>query len=201
MSAAELATRPALAVGRIEPGRITAIREATLARAAPSTGASALPASTGYARAGLVDADLVEQTLTACLALLAQTAAESGQAERAFRLQGAVSALRGQVQASRWPPAGGQPGPAARPASARPDRGRRPPAAATPLTERQREVAALITRGLTNREIADALVIAERTADTHVENILNKLGLVSRTQIAAWAVEQGVASSQPEIWR
>ena len=51
---------------------------------------------------------------------------------------------------------------------------------------------------MTNREIADTLVIAERTADTHVENILNKLGLVSRTQIAAWAVEQGVAPSRSQ---
>jgi non-specific serine/threonine protein kinase len=60
-----------------------------------------------------------------------------------------------------------------------------------PLTRREREVAALIARGLTNRQIAEALFIAERTADTHVEHILAKLGLGSRTQVATWVVEQG----------
>ena len=60
-----------------------------------------------------------------------------------------------------------------------------------PLTRREREVAALIARGLTNRQIAEELFIAERTADTHVEHILAKLGLGSRTQVATWVVEQG----------
>jgi predicted ATPase/DNA-binding CsgD family transcriptional regulator len=58
------------------------------------------------------------------------------------------------------------------------------------LTSREREVAALIAEGLTNREIAGRLVITERTAEGHVQNILNKLGFNSRTQIAAWAVKQ-----------
>jgi non-specific serine/threonine protein kinase len=53
------------------------------------------------------------------------------------------------------------------------------------LTRREHEVAELIAEGLTNRQIADRLVIAERTADTHVQNILAKLGYVSRAQIAA----------------
>lgn len=68
------------------------------------------------------------------------------------------------------------------------------PAGATgnTLTSREREVTSLIARGLTNRAIASHLVIAERTVDTHVEHILNKLGFTSRTQIAAWAVEQGL---------
>jgi predicted ATPase/DNA-binding CsgD family transcriptional regulator len=56
------------------------------------------------------------------------------------------------------------------------------------LTPREREVAALIAQGKTNREIAIMLVITERTADTHVQHILNKLGVRSRTQIAGWAV-------------
>jgi predicted ATPase/DNA-binding CsgD family transcriptional regulator len=60
------------------------------------------------------------------------------------------------------------------------------------LTPREREVAALIAQGKTNREIAIILVIAERTADTHVQNILNKLGLGSRAQIAGWAVAHGL---------
>ena len=62
-----------------------------------------------------------------------------------------------------------------------------------PLTRREREVAALIARGLTNRQIAEELFIAERTADTHVEHILAKLGIGSRTQVATWIVEQGDA--------
>ena len=51
-------------------------------------------------------------------------------------------------------------------------------------------MAVLIARGLTNRQIAGG-TIAERTADTHVEHILAKLGLGSRTQVATWVVEQG----------
>ena len=74
-----------------------------------------------------------------------------------------------------------------------------PPAArhAAPggLSPRETQVAALIARGLTNREIAAALVVTEHTAMRHVENILAKLGLRSRTQIAAWAVAQGVAEA------
>lgn len=54
------------------------------------------------------------------------------------------------------------------------------------LTARELEVAHLVARGLTNREIAAELVIATRTADTHVDHILRKLGFRSRTQIAAW---------------
>src|SRR5579864_2141709 len=49
----------------------------------------------------------------------------------------------------------------------------------------------LIARGLTNREIAPALVIAERTADTHVSSLLGKLGAKTRSQIATGAVEHG----------
>jgi DNA-binding CsgD family transcriptional regulator len=62
-----------------------------------------------------------------------------------------------------------------------------------PLSEREQEVAALIVRGCTNREIAQELVIAEATAVRHVANILNKLGLRSRAQVAVWAVERGLA--------
>jgi predicted ATPase/DNA-binding CsgD family transcriptional regulator len=54
------------------------------------------------------------------------------------------------------------------------------------LTKRELEVAALIESGLSNREIAERLVIAKRTADGHVERILAKLGFTSRAQVAAW---------------
>lgn len=59
-----------------------------------------------------------------------------------------------------------------------------------PLTRREYEVATLVSRGLSNREIAGNLVIAQRTAETHVEHILTKLGFNSRVQIAAWIAEQ-----------
>ncbi|HEU5098683.1 MAG TPA: LuxR C-terminal-related transcriptional regulator [Roseiflexaceae bacterium] len=64
------------------------------------------------------------------------------------------------------------------------------------LTPREREVVVLIAQGKSNRAIARALVISEKTAERHVANILSKLGFHSRTQIAAWAVENG-ASSMP----
>jgi DNA-binding NarL/FixJ family response regulator len=60
------------------------------------------------------------------------------------------------------------------------------------LTPRESEVAVLIARGLTNRQIAEELIVSERTADTHVRNILGKLGLASRAQVAAWATRQGL---------
>ena len=66
-----------------------------------------------------------------------------------------------------------------------------------PLTAREREVAALIARGLMNRQIGAELVITERTVETHVANILSKLGLTSRTQIATWAVAQGLLAANP----
>lgn len=59
------------------------------------------------------------------------------------------------------------------------------------LTIREREVVALLAQGLSNRQIADRLVISERTAEAHVANVRAKLGLSSRAQIAAWAVEAG----------
>jgi DNA-binding NarL/FixJ family response regulator len=58
------------------------------------------------------------------------------------------------------------------------------------LTRREREVAALITRGLTNRKIARELTLSERTVDTHVRNILKKLGVGSREQVASRLAEQ-----------
>lgn len=66
------------------------------------------------------------------------------------------------------------------------------------LTRREREVAVLIAGGKSNRDIAAALVIGERTATTHVSNILTKLGFASRAQIAAWAVEKGLAQPSSE---
>jgi DNA-binding CsgD family transcriptional regulator/Flp pilus assembly protein TadD len=60
------------------------------------------------------------------------------------------------------------------------------------LTEREREVAAFIAQGKSNREIADELVVSYRTVETHVGTILSKLAFTSRAQIAVWAVEIGI---------
>ena len=62
-----------------------------------------------------------------------------------------------------------------------------------PLTEREREVLGLVAKGHSNKEIASLLDITERTARTHVSNILGKLGLASRTQAALWAIEHRLA--------
>jgi non-specific serine/threonine protein kinase len=76
--------------------------------------------------------------------------------------------------------------------------GERPATAATQeaapeeslLTRREREIAALIGEGLSNREIADRLTISVRTAETHAQHILEKLGYRSRAQVASWVAQQ-----------
>jgi DNA-binding NarL/FixJ family response regulator len=64
--------------------------------------------------------------------------------------------------------------------------------AVEPLTEREREVLILVAQGRANKEIGRQLGISERTARTHVSNILGKLGLASRTQAALYAVREGL---------
>jgi DNA-binding NarL/FixJ family response regulator len=65
------------------------------------------------------------------------------------------------------------------------------------LTDREREVLVLVAQGLSNQEIADSLVISERTARTHVSNILGKIGVASRTQAALLAIREGIAPPPP----
>jgi DNA-binding NarL/FixJ family response regulator len=67
-----------------------------------------------------------------------------------------------------------------------------PQGTATGLTPRERQILVLVAKGRSNRDIADALVISERTARTHVSHVLAKLGLASRTQAALWAVREGL---------
>jgi predicted ATPase/DNA-binding CsgD family transcriptional regulator len=66
-----------------------------------------------------------------------------------------------------------------------------------PLTRREREVAALVATGRTNRQIGRALGIAEKTAEVHVHNIMGKLGASSRAEVAVWAVSQGQRQPTP----
>jgi DNA-binding NarL/FixJ family response regulator len=63
------------------------------------------------------------------------------------------------------------------------------------LSDREREVAILVSRGLTNRQIADELIITRKTVETHVSHLLAKLGLVSRVQIATWGLRHGGVSA------
>jgi non-specific serine/threonine protein kinase len=61
----------------------------------------------------------------------------------------------------------------------------------TPLTRREQQVAELVAQGLSNKDIAARLVIAQRTAEGHVERILAKLGFTTRTQLATWITQDG----------
>jgi DNA-binding NarL/FixJ family response regulator len=109
-----------------------------------------------------LDDEALEQLVLTCLEGLANLAQRHGQRRRAARLRDAADLLRYGYDAGR----------------------------AQELTPREWEVAGLVAHGMSNRLIASKLVLSERTVDTHVSHILNKLGLVSRAQIAAWVVER-----------
>lgn len=74
-----------------------------------------------------------------------------------------------------------------------PDEAEKPPTS-EPLTERELEVLRLVAQGLSNRQIANELIISEATVRTHVSNILSKLHLASRIQAALYALDKGLAS-------
>ena len=88
----------------------------------------------------------------------------------------------------RRPAPAGRPGQAGpgRPAPGRPARAAGPLQAGPSLTSREREIAALVAEGLSNRQIAERLVISKRTVDAHIEHIYGKLGFSSRVQLASW---------------
>ena len=67
-----------------------------------------------------------------------------------------------------------------------------------PLTRREREVAALVARGFSNREIASEVHLSGRTIENHIANIKRKLGRSSRTEIAAWATQQRLIAANPD---
>lgn len=70
----------------------------------------------------------------------------------------------------------------------------------SPLTPREAEIARLVAQGLSNKRIATALVIAQRTAEGHIEHILSKLGFTSRSQVAVWVLEHDRAAAGDEPW-
>ncbi len=67
------------------------------------------------------------------------------------------------------------------------------------LTEREREVLALVARGFTNKQIADKLYVSEKTARNHVSHILEKLGLSRRSEAAAFAVEHKLVPPREQV--
>jgi NarL family two-component system response regulator LiaR len=82
---------------------------------------------------------------------------------------------------------------AAEPAAAKDAPPARPPQTSD-LTEREQEVLHLVAAGMNNRQIAEHMIISEKTVKTHVSNILSKLGLEDRTQAAIWAIKHGIGS-------
>lgn len=153
------------------------------------------------------------QGIAECLERLAEVARAQGRPRRAARLAGAAEAVHGDLGVSRHKARGGDRSRLGRridldaaraegramtleqvlayvrtAETSRRDRG----TTGSLLTRREREIAALIARGMTNRQIARALVITEGTAANHVQHILNKLGFDARAQIAAWAAESGL---------
>lgn len=76
-----------------------------------------------------------------------------------------------------------------------------PGTGAAALTARERAVLVLVAEGKSNREIGHELVVSERTVQTHLGNILGKLGLTSRTQAALWAVREGIVPLNPSADR
>lgn len=109
------------------------------------------------------DPEALEELVLLCLENLASLAQDHGQGHRAARLLDAAGLLRSEPE---------------------------PAAISGELTQREQQVANLVARGCSNRQIALELVVSERTVDTHVSHILHKLELTSRSQIAAWVVER-----------
>jgi ATP/maltotriose-dependent transcriptional regulator MalT len=180
-----LATGQRLAVARgLEAFAVQALASGDPARAAKLQGAAlALREAAGHAPSALARSRLG--------GLLEPAGRQLGEAATAALIaEGSAMSAHEAVRFAAGP-GGAEPAPhAARPAV--------PPQAAAPvssdpaaaLTARELEIAALIARGLSNRGIADELVISPATAARHVANIFSKLGFSSRSQLAAWAAQR-----------
>jgi NarL family two-component system response regulator LiaR len=115
---------------------------------------------------------------------LVQRALEAGATSYLLKNVGAAE-LAAAIRAAR----GGKPTLAPEAAQALIQRATRPPRPGHDLSAREREVLALMAQGLSNRAIAERLIISSSTADFHVSNILSKLGVTSRTEAVALAVQ------------
>jgi non-specific serine/threonine protein kinase len=158
-----------------------------------------------------------------CLESLGEISATRGQFELAIRLLGAAEALRGTIRMPRPPSnaadydralimiranlaqsvlgnewARGRSQPLEVTLCGLDDSSVLARPAATPLTQREHDVTLLITEGLTNKEIAERLVLSVRTVEAHVTNVLNKVGLRSRAQLAIWALEHGLVGRRAQ---
>ena len=123
--------------------------------------------------------DFHEQSMTSVRLRLGDRAFDA-----AFRRGAELSTAEAVTMALDRPTSAGVPAPRAAQADAPPAPDAR--LAELGLTRREREVITLVAQGLSNREIAARLVVAQRTAEGHVENILSKLGFTSRAQVAGW---------------
>jgi len=163
-----------LAVASSDPARAVKLEGAALAlRKAVGHG----PAGAGAGRRdGLLDAAREQLGAPAVAALLAE---------------GSAMSPHEAVRFAAGPGSGGSAAhPGSRPSAPGPQSSPGPDATSSVLTAREREIAILIARGLSNRAIADELVISPATAARHVANIFTKLGFSSRAQLAAWAAER-----------
>jgi predicted ATPase/DNA-binding NarL/FixJ family response regulator len=180
-----LATGHRLAVARgLEAFAVLAVANSDLGRAARLEGAAlALQQTVGHVPSALARARL-DELLEAARRQLGPPAAD------ALLAEGAAMSADEAVRLATGFGSGGLPGEDSRPVV--PPQAALPLGAAAPgpLTAREREIAALIARGLSNRAIADELVISPATAARHVANIFTKLGFTSRAQLAAWAAQR-----------
>jgi len=122
----------------------------------------------------------------------------SGEASRVARLAAAVGARDSATLASASHDLAEMARELVALADERAARGGRKPRGSTALTPREREVAALLARGLSNRAIGEVLVISEGTTALHVQHILGKLGLASRAQVAVWAARANMSTDGVE---
>lgn len=131
-------------------------------------------------------------------ARLALAARRRDQAEQALRsAHGQIDALAGCIPDAALADRFRQAAVAQLPRLAAPSPQRAAKQAFGGLTRREREIAALVAQGHSNRAMADRFVVSERTIEKHVENILAKLQFTSRAQIAAWVVERRLGADEP----
>ena len=160
------ASAAADAMGAVKAGPMRALWDAQVGAARRALGEQAAAAATAAGRAMTL-----EQAVEETLAWLAEPEGLPRAGERPARPELPPSETRAAGTGDPAPPGG------------------------IGLTHREQEVTILIARGLTNRQLAEALVVTEGSAANYVQRVLNKLGFNTRAQIAAWAVEHGLGPS------